>query len=165
MKTVLITGSSGLIGSECVRHFDHLGWHVHGLDGNQRAEFFGSDGDTTATQNRLAEECSYEYHKADLRDRFGIRNWLYLIMPDMVIHCAAQPSHDFATEYPMIDWEVNANGTANLLDATRRNRPDDRWNSADGRQCQQPDHQRRRRGEGRERFSSESHRRTRVDDR
>lgn len=122
---VLVTGSSGLVGSEAVTYFDGLGRDVHGLDSNMRPRFFGAEADTTPNRMRVESICrSFTHHDTDVRDRASIFR-LFEAMPiDLVIHCAAQPSHDLARERPIEDFEVNAVGTLNMLEATRRFRPD-----------------------------------------
>ncbi len=124
-KKVLITGSSGLIGSEAVTHFDRKGWEVHGLDNNMRRDFFGPDGDTTWNLNRL-KQCTthFLHHHRDIRDRQGTLDLLKELCPDLIIHCAAQPSHDLAKDRPFDDFDVNAGGTLNLLEAARRTCPE-----------------------------------------
>jgi len=125
MKKLLVTGSSGLIGSECVTHFDALGWEVHGVDNNLRRDFFGPDGDTTWNLNRVrAATRHFHHHAADIRDRQAMLDLLATIRPDFVIHCAAQPSHDLAASRPFDDFDVNAMGTLHLLEATRRHAPE-----------------------------------------
>lgn len=125
MKKLLVTGSNGLIGSEMVRHFHDLGWEVHGLDNNLRADFFGPNGDTRWNQKRLQEEFpKFAHHEMDIRDRQGILSCLEQIKPDAVIHTAAQPSHDLAAQRPFDDFDVNASGTLNLLEAVRRFSPE-----------------------------------------
>jgi CDP-paratose 2-epimerase len=122
---VLITGSSGLIGSECVRFFDNKSDMVIGMDNNMRAEFFGSDGDTLWMKNRLLEECkNFRHVNIDIRDRQRVSRIIEEISPDLLIHAAAQPSHDLAAKVPFIDFEVNAMGTLNLLEATRQGSPE-----------------------------------------
>lgn len=118
---VLITGSSGLIGSEAVRQLDQLGAHVHGVDNNMRADFFGAKGDTTWNLQRLKETCSrFTHHALDIRDRDAVLKLISEVTPDVVIHAAAQPSHDLAAERPFDDFDVNAVGTLNLLEGVRR---------------------------------------------
>ena len=124
-RTLLVTGSAGLIGSEAVRHFATLGWKVHGIDNNMRADFFGVDGDTSWNLRRLQEEIvDYQHHTLDIRDRASMLQLLEQLPVDMVIHAAAQPSHDLAASRPFDDFDVNAVGTLNLLEATRRSRPE-----------------------------------------
>jgi CDP-paratose 2-epimerase len=118
---VLITGSSGLIGSEAVAHFDRRGWDVHGIDNNMRRDFFGPDGDTTWNLQRLSQSTThFTHHNQDIRDRQGIQQIISELRPDLLIHCASQPSHDLAKDRPFDDFEVNAVGTLNLLEAVRR---------------------------------------------
>jgi CDP-paratose 2-epimerase len=122
---VLVTGSSGLIGSEAVRYFDRRGARVHGVDNNMRADFFGPQGDTTWTLRHLRESCRhFEHHPLDIRDRAGVLALIEQVRPDLLIHCAAQPSHDLAASRPFDDFDVNAVGTLNLLEATRRHAPE-----------------------------------------
>ena len=120
-KVLLVTGSSGLIGSEMVKHFHSLGWTVHGMDCNLRADFFGPQGDTRWNQARLETEFSrFVHHEVDLRDRSAVMILLEKVKPDAVIHTAAQPSHDLAASRPFDDFDVNAVGTLNLLEAMRQ---------------------------------------------
>ena len=120
MKKLLVTGSSGLIGSEVVAGFSAIGWEVHGVDNNMRAEFFGPQGDTRWNLNRLLETyASFHHHEADIRDRSALMGLLQTLRPDAVVHTAAQPSHDLAASRPFDDFDVNAVGTLNLLEATR----------------------------------------------
>lgn len=121
MKTILVTGASGLIGSEVCLHFASLGWRVHGLDNNQRAVFFGPAGDTRWNQHRLeALIAGYVHHEVDIRDRARLLELIPSIAPDAIVHAAAQPSHDRAAAIPFDDFDTNAVGTFNLLEATRR---------------------------------------------
>ncbi|HYW69803.1 MAG TPA: NAD-dependent epimerase/dehydratase family protein [Pyrinomonadaceae bacterium] len=118
---VLVTGSSGLIGSEAVLHFERQGHEVVGLDNNMRREFFGPQGDTQWNLQRLIDQTSNFRHVAlDIRDREGISALFKSSGFDLIIHCAAQPSHDKARDIPLIDFDVNAVGTINLLEATRQ---------------------------------------------
>jgi CDP-paratose 2-epimerase len=122
---VLVTGSSGLIGSEAVRHFASLGNSVIGLDNNMRRTFFGQDGDTTWVLDRLKAEIKGFVHRhEDIRDRATVLAAFAELRPDVVIHCAAQPSHDLAARMPFEDFDTNAVGTLNLLEATRRHAPE-----------------------------------------
>jgi CDP-paratose 2-epimerase len=125
VKTVLITGSSGLIGSEAVEHFDRLGHAVHGIDNNMRREFFGEPGDTTWNLNRLRNATKkFTHHNIDIRDRSALEFLFRNNRFDLIIHCAAQPSHDKARDIPILDFEVNALGTVNLLESTRLHCPE-----------------------------------------
>jgi len=122
---VLVTGSNGLIGSEAVAYFDELGAEVVGVDNNMRALFFGPDGDTRWNQRRLSESSRrFTHREVDIRDRQGVLNLLREISIDLVVHCAAQPSHDLAAQMPFEDFDVNAVGTLNLLEGLRRHQPD-----------------------------------------
>ncbi|GHT15993.1 NAD-dependent epimerase [Bacteroidia bacterium] len=121
MKTLLVTGSSGLIGSEVCVHFANLGWKIHGIDNNQRAVFFGAAGDTRWNQHRLEKTIKdYTHHELDIRDRENVLKIIPEIKPDAIMHTAAQPSHDKAAAIPFDDFDTNAVGTFNLLEATRR---------------------------------------------
>jgi CDP-paratose 2-epimerase len=120
-KKILVTGSSGLIGSEAVEHFDGQGHEVVGVDNNMRREFFGAAGDTLWNLERLRGATKRFIHaNLDIRDRAGIEELFRAHRFDLVVHCAAQPSHDKARDIPILDFEVNALGTVNLLDATRQ---------------------------------------------
>lgn len=122
---LLVTGSSGLIGSEVVTHFDHLGWEIHGVDNNMRADFFGPAGDTRWNQQRLQSTCrQLTHHELDIRDRANVLRLIEEIQPDAIVHTAAQPSHDLAASRPYDDFDVNAVGTMNLLEAVRRFAPE-----------------------------------------
>jgi CDP-paratose 2-epimerase len=125
MKRIVVTGSAGLIGSEAARHYDRLGWQVTGVDNNMRRTFFGSDGDTSWQRDALERDCRRYRHAAiDIRDREAVFDLLREVRPHAVIHCAAQPSHDLAARIPFDDFEVNALGTLNLLEATRQFAPE-----------------------------------------
>jgi CDP-paratose 2-epimerase len=124
-RTALVTGSSGLIGSEMVTTVDRAGWEVVGVDNNMRRDFFGSDGDTTANLERLrASTTRFRHDALDVRDRAGIGRLVDEVRPDLIVHCAAQPSHDLAARRPFDDFDVNAGGTLNLLEAARSSCPD-----------------------------------------
>ena len=126
MKTVLVTGSSGLIGSEVCGYFAReLGFAVHGVDNNQRAVFFGAQGDTRWNQRRLERELErFTHHEVDVRDRSGIIALVAQLKPAVIVHAAAQPSHDRAAAIPFDDFDTNAVGTLNLLEAARRACPE-----------------------------------------
>lgn len=120
-KIVLVTGSSGLIGSEVCTHLDGLGYAVHGIDNNQRAVFFGEQGDTRWNQRRLSETLqSFQHHELDIRDRSGLMHLVEELRPKVIVHTAAQPSHDKAAAIPFDDFDTNAVGTLNLLESARR---------------------------------------------
>jgi CDP-paratose 2-epimerase len=122
---ILVTGSSGLIGSEAVLYFDSLGHRVFGIDNNMRRVFFGPAGDTLWNLERLKSSTKRFQHAAiDIRDRAAIEELFTTERFDLIVHCAAQPSHDKAREIPIIDFEVNALGTLNLLEATRQHCPE-----------------------------------------
>jgi len=125
MKKILVTGSSGLIGSEVCRHFYARGWKVHGIDNNQRAVFFGAEGDTRWNQERLCNDLpGFDHHEMDIRDRRGLGELVGKLRPDAIVHAAAQPSHDRAAAIPFDDFDTNAVGTLNLLQAARENCPE-----------------------------------------
>jgi CDP-paratose 2-epimerase len=116
----LITGSGGLIGSECARVLCREGWEVVGIDNDMRAEFFGPEGTTRpVVEELLASLPSYSHLPLDIRDRQGVRAVLRHERPDFIIHTAAQPSHDKAATIPYDDFDVNAVGTMNVLVAAR----------------------------------------------
>ena len=121
MKTILVTGSSGLIGSEAAEHFDRQGHRVVGVDNNMRRVFFGAPGDTTWNLERLRRSTKrFEHANIDIRDRAALDGLFKANRFDMIVHCAAQPSHDKARDIPILDFEVNALGTVNLLEAARQ---------------------------------------------
>ena len=125
MRKVLVTGSSGLIGSACVSHFDAIGWEVHGVDNNQRRDLFGAEGDTSWNLARLRHGTRhFHHHDMDIRHRPAVLELLATLTPDFVIHCAAQPSHDLAASRPFDDFDINATGTLNLLEAVRQSAPE-----------------------------------------
>jgi CDP-paratose 2-epimerase len=125
MKKCLVTGSSGLIGSEVVAFFSAEGWQVHGFDNNMRRDFFGPQGDTVWNRNRLETEFpGFRHHEFDIRDRQRIGEAVREIAPDTIVHTAAQPSHDLAASRPFDDFDVNAVGTLNLLEAARKGCPE-----------------------------------------
>jgi CDP-paratose 2-epimerase len=122
---VLVTGSSGLIGSEAVTYFDQQGHQVVGVDNNMRRFFFGPPGDTTWNLDRLKTVTHNFIHvNLDIRDRQELEDLFIENHFDLIIHAAAQPSHDKAAHFPLIDFEVNALGTLNLLEMTRLHNPD-----------------------------------------
>jgi len=122
---VLVTGSSGLIGSEAVAHFDREGHQVFGADNNMRREFFGPAGDTLWNLERLKQSTRRFTHLTlDIRDREKVLDLFKREKFDLIIHCAAQPSHDKAKDIPFVDFDVNAVGTLNLLEATRQANPE-----------------------------------------
>jgi CDP-paratose 2-epimerase len=121
MKKMIVTGSSGLIGSEVVTYFASTGWKVFGIDNNMRADFFGVQGDTRWNQKRLQEQFpNFIHNEVDIRDRAKVIAVVKEIKPDAIIHTAAQPSHDLAASRPFDDFDINAIGTLNLLEANRQ---------------------------------------------
>lgn len=118
---ILVTGSSGLIGSEAVEFFDRQGHNIVGVDNNMRRVFFGPPGDTLWKLERLKNAVRRFTHvPLDIRDREGVMALFRENRFDLIVHCAAQPSHDKAAEIACLDFEVNALGTVNLLEATRQ---------------------------------------------
>lgn len=118
---ILVTGSSGLIGSEAVAFFDELGDEVIGVDNNMRADFFGAKGDTQWNRRRLESSCArFTHREVDIRDRQAVISLLDEHRPDLIVHTAAQPSHDLAAKRPFDDFDVNATGTLNLLEGCRQ---------------------------------------------
>ncbi|MGF1656253.1 MAG: NAD-dependent epimerase/dehydratase family protein [Verrucomicrobiales bacterium] len=126
MKKILITGSSGLIGSEVAVYFGREeNYTVHGVDNNQRAVFFGPQGDTRWNQERLADSLPhFVHHELDIRNRSGVIDLVKNVQPDVIVHTAAQPSHDRAAAIPFDDFDTNAVGTLNFLEAARRACPE-----------------------------------------
>lgn len=121
MKKLLVTGSAGLIGSEVVSFFAQRDWQIVGIDNNMRADFFGDNGDTLWNTSRLSSEFqNYTHHNLDIRDRNAVLSFMKEIKPDAIVHTAAQPSHDLAASRPFDDFDVNAVGTLNLLEALRQ---------------------------------------------
>ena len=121
----MVTGSGGLIGSECARKLAREGWNVVGVDNDMRQQFFGPAGTTRAVVRDLVDHVpGYRHFDLDIRNRQGVRDLVSGERPDFIIHTAAQPSHDKACQIPLLDFEVNALGTANLLEATRQFCPD-----------------------------------------
>jgi CDP-paratose 2-epimerase len=124
-KVLLVTGSSGLIGSEVVEHFCRLGWDVHGVDNNMRADFFGPQGDTRWNLERLKTACpAFQHNELDIRNRDGVLTLIRELRPQAIVHTAAQPSHDLAARRPFDDFDVNAVGTLNMLEAAREACPE-----------------------------------------
>lgn len=124
-QTLLVTGSSGLIGSEVCSYFSNRGWKVLGADCNLRAQFFGPEGDTRWNQRRLEETLpDFTHYEVDIRDRNSVLNLMSTVRPDAIVHAAAQPSHDRAAQIPFDDFDTNAVGTLNLLEATRQHVPE-----------------------------------------
>ncbi|MGP0094526.1 MAG: NAD-dependent epimerase/dehydratase family protein [Xanthobacteraceae bacterium] len=122
---VLVTGSSGLIGSEAVEYFDSRDHEVTGVDNNMRRVFFGEAGDTLWNLERLKSVTRrFAHFGIDIRDRTALDELFRAKRFDLIVHCAAQPSHDKARDIPLLDFEVNALGTVNLLEATRQNCPE-----------------------------------------
>jgi CDP-paratose 2-epimerase len=122
---ILITGSSGLIGSEAVEHYDAREHDVVGVDNNLRQSFFGPAGDTTWNLERLQSVTrAFRPLNLDIRDRAAMFDLFEAERFEMIIHCAAQPSHDKAKDIPLVDFDVNATGTVNLLEATRLHCPE-----------------------------------------
>jgi CDP-paratose 2-epimerase len=118
---ILVTGSSGLIGSESVEYFDRQGHKIVGVDNSMRAVFFGSAGDTLWNLERLKNSTrQFTPVALDIRDRDGVMTLFRENRFDLIIHCAAQPSHDKAADIAFLDFEVNALGTVNLLEAARQ---------------------------------------------
>ena len=121
LKKILVTGSSGLIGSEVCLFFHEQGLQVHGIDNNQRAVFFGPSGDTRWNQRRLMKLIpDFVHHELDIRDREKILDLLKNLRPHVIVHTAAQPSHDRAASIPFDDFDTNATGTLNLIEAARQ---------------------------------------------
>jgi CDP-paratose 2-epimerase len=124
-RTALVTGSCGLIGSEVSVSFSRAGYSITGVDSNHRAVFFGPEGDTAWSLDRLRREIpGYRHEGIDIRDREKVLALVEELRPDVIVHTAAQPSHDRAAAIPFLDFEVNALGTLHLLEAARRHCPE-----------------------------------------
>jgi CDP-paratose 2-epimerase len=126
VPTAIVTGSGGLIGSESVRHFVEAGFDVIGVENDMRAQFFGPAASTRPVTERLQERYpEFRSVELDIRDAPGVE-WVFAeaAEPELIVHTAAQPSHDWAASDPQTDFGVNANGTLNLLEATRRHAPE-----------------------------------------
>ena len=118
---IIVTGSSGLIGSEVCCYFSNQGHKIHVIDNNQRAVFFGPQGDTSWRLRELkAALPSFSHHELDIRDRSKVLDIIKDVKPGAIVHTAAQPSHDKAASIPFDDFDVNAVGTLNLLEACRQ---------------------------------------------
>jgi CDP-paratose 2-epimerase len=127
MSVAIVTGSAGLIGSETVRRFAMEGFQVAGIDNDMRSRFFGASASTIPTRQRLeADVSSYEHYDLDIRDADSMDNLFGRFGRDVsvVVHTAAQPSHDWAAREPLTDYSINATGTLNLLEASRKHCPD-----------------------------------------
>ena len=121
LRKAVVTGSSGLVGSETVMFLDAAGWTVHGVDNNMRADFFGAGGDTRPTLERVRGAASrFVHHELDVRDRSGITALVQELRPNLIVHAAGQPSHDLASRRVFDDFDVNAVGTLNVLEAARK---------------------------------------------
>lgn len=124
-KRALVTGSCGLIGSEVCLHLANHGYQIFGVDNNERAVFFGPEGDTRWSLARLRGQIpDYSHHDIDIRNRAGILQLVAEVRPNTIVHTAAQPSHDRAAAIPFDDFDTNAVGTLNLLEAARRACPE-----------------------------------------
>lgn len=127
MSLAIVTGSSGLIGSEMSRYLDARGWDVVGVDNDMRAYFFGQEASTKWNADRLTTDLTnFTLKGLDIRDTDAVMRLFKSLgtSVELVVHCAAQPSHDWAAREPLTDFGVNANGTLNLLEATRLHCPD-----------------------------------------
>ena len=127
MRTIIVTGSAGLIGSETVRRFARDGARVLGIDNDMRAEFFGAEASTKKTRDDLiANFRDYEHHDMDIRDAAAVMDLFkqHRGTIEAIVHTASQPSHDWAARDPQTDFTVNANGTLNLLEAARKFSPE-----------------------------------------
>ena len=128
MSVAIITGSAGLIGSEAAEHFAGRGFDVVGIDNDMRSRFFGEEASTAWKRQDLEQRLgrSYRHENVDIRDAEAVTRLFARYGRDvaLVVHAAAQPSHDWAAREPHTDFTVNANGTLNVLEATRLNAPD-----------------------------------------
>ena len=122
LRTLIVTGSAGLIGSETVKRFSQDGAHIVGMDNDLRAQFFGAEASTKKMRdNLIANVRGYEHHNIDIRDAPAVTEVFkqHREKIDAIVHTASQPSHDWAARDPQTDFSVNANGTLNLLEAAR----------------------------------------------
>jgi CDP-paratose 2-epimerase len=127
MRTIIVTGSAGLIGSQAVRRFAKQGSRVVGIDNDMRAQFFGTEASTKKTRNGLITNIrGYEHHDLDIRDACAIAELFkgHGSQIDAIVHTASQPSHDWAARDPQTDFTVNANGALNLLEVARKFSPE-----------------------------------------
>src|SRR6266542_2594806 len=127
MRTIIVTGSSGLIGSETVKRFAKEASHVVGIDNDMRSQFFGAEASTKKTRDHLiANVRGYDHYDLDIRDASAVAKLFksYSGKIDAIVHTASQPSHDWAARDPQTDFTVNANGTLNLLEAARKFSPE-----------------------------------------
>jgi CDP-paratose 2-epimerase len=125
LRSALVTGSGGLIGSACVEALCRIGWRVTGVDNDLRARWFGAEATTAPVVRELAATWPrYRHENLDLRDRAGVRTLVAALRPEFIIHTAAQPSHDKAAAIPFEDFDVNAGATLNLLEAARAAAPE-----------------------------------------
>ena len=127
MSIALITGSCGLVGSESSFFFSKKGFQIIGIDNNARKFFFGKDGDITWIKNKLKSSIKeYTHYNIDIRNYENLKKVFKRFgkQISVIIHCAAQPSHDWARSKPFIDFDINAKGTLNLLELTKIYCPD-----------------------------------------
>lgn len=124
-KKVVVTGCAGLVGSEVCSYLDTLGYEIHGVDNNHRAAYFGTSGDTNWKLDELLENLTnFSHYNLNICDYNAVNTLIKNIEPDVCIHAAAQPSHDLAGEVPIMDFQVNANGTLNVLESIRLYNPE-----------------------------------------
>lgn len=124
LNKVLVTGSCGLVGSEAAKYFTNLGCEVVGVDNNQRFRWFGKGGDTSPMRTALLQQSNYLHYPLNIMERDRIDAVVWNFKPDLVVHAAAQPSHEKSAEIPWEDFNVNAQGTVNLLEAVRLYAPE-----------------------------------------
>jgi CDP-paratose 2-epimerase len=127
VAVAIVTGSGGLVGSDAVRHLSEAGWDVVGIENDMRGRFFGPEASTARTTEELTESCpGFRSLELDIRDAEGVDRVFaeHAGRIELVVHAAAQPSHDWAAREPQTDFSVNANGTLNLLEAARGRAPD-----------------------------------------
>jgi CDP-paratose 2-epimerase len=123
-KKVLITGSCGLVGSEATYFYTSNGAQVTGVDNDRRGDWFGKEGSTTPVLMKLERIKNYKHHSVSIINKMVLTQIVRLVRPDLIIHCAAQPSHDQSAKIPFEDFMVNATGTVNLLEAAREHCPE-----------------------------------------
>jgi len=123
MSIILVTGSSGLVGSESVKFFSNKGFDVLGIDNNLRKFFFGNEASTSIVKKNLKRDFKrFKDFNIDIRNYAALEKIFrkYKKNISLIVHCAAQPSHDYAKNFPVLDFNVNATGTLNLLELTKK---------------------------------------------
>ena len=118
-KTAIVTGSGGLVGVSITKKLIQNGYLVYGIDRDMRKELFGERGSVASNIDKLREDNNYIHNQTDIREKVLIPNIILEAKPSIIVHCASQPSHDFAATNPLLDFDINVNGTMNLLESAR----------------------------------------------